>query len=159
MYVVLLLIILVSFLIKNMDLVYWICYLILAQNIISILDFEGNRQTFNDSQNTIFVFKKFLTIVISQLCLNFIQYNMYVIFFITNVTSLLVSWGIIKILLPRNDVVSTNQVLSKIYSDPKYGFNLLDLFIHQIIGFSIMWYLLNSIQKEILKAWHQKSTM
>ena len=107
MEVALIIIIAISFLIKKSGLVYWMCVVILFQNILSILDFENKRYIQDESQNAIFLFKQFITIVIIQVCLNFILNNSYLIFFASNFTALLVSWGMLTMLLPRDEVVST----------------------------------------------------
>lgn len=50
-------------------------------------------------------------------------------------------------------------VLQKMFSDKKYGFDFMQLYFHLVPGHLLIWFLLNSIQKEILKVWLQKSTI
>ena len=58
-----------------------------------------------------------------------------------------------------NENASTIDVFKYIFSDPKYRNNFLRLYLHTLPGYFVLWYLLNSIQKQILNAWLLKSSI
>ena len=60
-------------------------------------------------------------------------------------------------MLVAYETKSTMNFFLKIFNDPQYRYNFVNLYLHVFPGYFAMWYLLNTTQKEILKAWHQKS--
>ena len=93
-----------------------------------------------------------------QISLNFTLHNGYLVFLSSSITCFFKIWGMLVMVIPDEDA-STMDVLMKIFNESKYSSNFIRLYFHTLPGYFIMWYLLNSIQKEILKAWLLKSTI
>ena len=100
-------------------------------------------------------------VALTQICLNFVLNNGYLVFLSTNMSCFFTIWGILTMVMSDNldETSSTIDVLMKIFYNQKYGYSFINLYFHVTPGYFIMWYLLNSIQKEILKAWLQKSNI
>ena len=147
-----------SFRRQKPQLVYIQLYVILARNVLAIMDFEEKRNNEWQFFNGIYALSQITTIAVITLCLNFVTKNGYLILLNTNLSCILSIWGLLAMSVPVGDA-STIDVLYKILNEPKYRFNFVNLYLHLVPGHLIMVFMLNSMEKEILQAWHQKSTI